>query len=71
MDDKLLFLLPAILIVVAYGLVILRAGGVREWAARWRKNAEAQGGVRWVLLRTLVTVLALGLIAALIQLLLR
>lgn len=69
MSDELLFLLPVILIIVAYGLVILSSGGVREWAARWRENAQAQGGTRRVLLRTLVTVLALGLITALIQLL--
>jgi len=67
MDNKLLLLLPIILIVVVYGLGVLKAGGVRNWAAQWRKKADAQGGPRQVLLRTAATVLALLLITLLIH----
>jgi len=67
MADKPLLLLPIVLIIVVYVLMILKAGGVRNWAAQWRKKADAQGGPRQALLRTAATVLALLLITLLIQ----
>lgn len=67
MNDVLLIILPLVLILLLYVVQISRAGGTSQWAERWREQAEAQGGVPKVLMRTVLTVLALSLVWALID----
>jgi predicted RND superfamily exporter protein len=71
MDSVLLFALPIILVLVLYAVQIGRAGGSRQWAEQRKEQAKAQGGTSKVLMRTVVTVLAVLLVMTLIQFLAR
>ena len=59
MITKILILI--IFLAAAYALVIVRAGGVRNWAKQWKENMKANG---WeILLRILVLVGIFSLIS--------